>query len=243
MSERRFFTFPELVKVEEEKLILPPDESHHAFSVLRLREGDAVTVSDNESLYKGIIESISNSSVMIRIESLDPVRIPAERVYLFQAIPKGKKADGIVEIGTELGIDGFYFFKSDRSLGEISDKRFERFKKIAVSASKQSKRDYLPELTFLKNVEDALSFVSPRETVIVFDEQEGIEFQKIDISRKGGTEIIKYFVGPEGGFSDRERKLFSNSGAILSRLNSNILRTETASVVCATLILYRLGRI
>ncbi len=243
MSERRFFTFPELVRGKEKELILPPDESHHAFSVLRLRKGDAVTVSDNKNLYKGVIVSISNSSTMIKIETSKKIKIPAKRVYLFQAIPKGKKVDVIVEMGTELGIDGFYFFKSDRSLGEISDKRLERLKKIAKSASKQSKREYMPELTFLNNVEDALSLVSAKEIAIVFDEQQGIEFQKVNFSRKEENEIVKYFIGPEGGFSERERCLFSNSSIIFSKLNSNILRTETASVVCGTLILYRLGRI
>lgn len=243
MSDRRFFTLQEFVKLKEKKLVLPPEESHHAFSVLRLRKGDLVTVSDNKNVYEGIIELISERSATIKIQKRTPVRIPEKRVYLYQAIPKGRKIDAIVEKGTELGVDGFYFFKSDRSLGEITDKKLKRLERIAISASKQSKRDYLPVFAVLESVEGTLNSLSPEEMVIVFDEQKGVDFRKIDVFKGGKTRVVKYFIGPEGGFSDREKKLFEKSGAVITKLNSNILRTETASVVCGALILYKLGRI
>ena len=152
----RFYVKPEFVKGE--KIYIEKEESHHIIDVMRLREGDSVTVFDGTGkAYEGTIASTENKRVVINVSL---VRIADKdrtvSISLAQAIPKKDKMDLIVQKATELGVNEILPFESERTVvrskGERGRHKLERWNRIAVEASKQCGRNELPD------VKGALSF-------------------------------------------------------------------------------------
>lgn len=238
MSDRFFFTSPAEVDDSKTRLKLPPDESHHAISVLRLQKGDFLTVSDGVYVYEGKVSDLNKRAVEVEIASKRPVILPEVKIYLHQAIPKANKAEFIVEKCTEIGVFGFVFFYSQNSIGSIKEKKLERLKKIAISASKQSKRDVPPEVVI-----DEEGFgvkgpsMLPEEIFVAFDEKakKGIKetFKELHLLK---PRVVRLFVGPEGGFSEKDREVLQNIEAYFVKIGSTILKVETASIVAVALV-------
>lgn len=241
MSERRFYTEPALVDPGQSVLFLPEEETHHAVRVLRLQEGDEISVIDGNYVYQGVIASVKDRRASVSIVSKKPATTPKPSITLVQAVPKGKKADFIVEKAVEMGVDSVIFVKSERSVSPVSAGKLERWRKIALAAAKQSKRDTIA------NIEVADGF----EIVPVDDDTTGFVLhpeadQSLDglspaqINRTG--RIILY-VGPEGGFSGSEIEALKNHRYLPVRFKTPVLRTETAPIVALSVIMFLAGRL
>lgn len=239
MSERWFYTRKELVDETRGILALPEDEAYHAVKVLRLKEGEQVTVIDGQKVYSGEIVKAKKDEVIVQIINEEVVLKKEPELILCQAFPKGKKADFIVEKTTELGVDKIIFFPSEYSVAKFESAKIDRFSKLALQASKQSKRPYPPEIEMKNSL--FLPEVSKEEIVFVFDlEGEVVSFKSLENLK---PKKIYLFVGPEGGFSSKERESFLQKGYRLIKLNLPVLRAETAalaSIFFATLFFRKL---
>lgn len=235
------------------------DARHIALS-LRMRVGDSITLCDfarNE--YRCSLESITPTEVSARVISVSMSEAePPYTARLYQALPKGERADVIVQKSVECGVSEIVFFESERCIakmkGDSVDKKLARFGSIALEAAKQCGRGIVPEVRFVGGISDALAEMSDGELRFMCyeggsdgeypTEKLGELLARFENGRENYIPSdIRFMVGPEGGFGYGEVKLASESGLLLAGLGSRILRCETAPPFVLTCLAarYELG--
>ncbi len=192
---------------------LNPDDAHHLFRVLRLRDGEVVTVSDGVGGWRST-EVVGAS--LRAIGDIERAPAPA-RVTIATAIPKGDRAEWMVQKLTELGVGEIVFVDCARSVVRWDDERGakqrRRLERVAREASMQSRRTWLPTLLGPVPVAEVLS--RPGSALAEPDGHDEVDLPRCIV------------IGPEGGFSPDE--LAAPVPHI--RLSDTILRVETAAIV------------
>lgn len=246
----KFFTEPH--NISDDKGIIVGDDVKHIYKVLRLNEGEEVVLNNCEGTeYLGKINSINKSEVIIDIiEKLDTNNESDIKIHLFQGLPKGQKMDLIVQKGTELGINEFIPTITRRVDVKLKGefKKLDRLNRIALEASKQSKRSIIPKVKEVINFDEAMSQLKDMDLVLVpYENAENfgiktlmrqLREENVDLSYIHNVGIV---IGPEGGFEEEEITALSNQGAYIVTLGKRILRTETAGFTATALIQYELS--
>ncbi|MEX0594337.1 MAG: RsmE family RNA methyltransferase [Balneolaceae bacterium] len=219
---------------EARSCVLEGSEAHHATHVLRMSTGDPLFATDGEgALFDGVIESVEKEEVRISIRKETVHTGPAPEITIAVGlIKKRDRLEFAVEKAVELGVTRFVIFRGDRS--EKKGVRVDRLQAAALSAMKQSLRCWAPEVVEADSVEEVLKQAEAKgiKTVIA-DEQE--EPGRIGRRTWNRFNQLLFVVGPEGGFSDRERELFQTVEADRFSLGRYRLRTETAVIAIAGL--------
>jgi 16S rRNA (uracil1498-N3)-methyltransferase len=215
------------------------DDTHHLLHVLRLRAGEAVIAADGAGSFVPCVvrEGVSASRGRGRADASSPDVLEVSGVVqsfdqetrkrVAFALPKGERAEWTVQKLTEIGIADIVPLLTDRTVVRLSAaeslRRAERFRRIAREAGAQSRRLHLPVVAVPTTMEALL------ETLDTADGE-------IAIAEPGGgpltSTIATVLVGPEGGWSERELEVIPNRIS----LGSGVLRTETAALVAATLL-------
>ena len=254
MSLVTFFLDEQVIADESDSVFaleLEDSDMKHAHA-LRLRSGEKIAVIDASADYFVCeIRSIGRDFLEVSISETDGMR-EADingKVHLFHGLPKSDKFDDVIRQGTEIGVQAFFPFVSERTVPRLSaekaGRRADRWRKIAKSAAMQSGRRSIPEVGTLMDLEDALAELASYDLVILFWEEAGTSCRTIDdlagLCPAGGKAAV--VVGPEGGFSESEvdRITSSASTAHCCSLGNTILRTETAAVVGCALVIHALG--
>ncbi len=215
----------------------------HISKVLRMCEGDSLTVCDGEGEdYSTIISSITKTEVTAKI--ISKKRCEAEpniSVTLFQALPKQGKMEYIIQKNTELGVSKIVPVYSKRCVVKPSDKSF-RWQKVAIEAAKQCGRGVIPQITEVVTFDEALNQLSQCENAIMLYECETETRLKDVISGRQFTNI-GILIGPEGGFDEKEAQKAKSSNIQTITLGKRILRTETAGAAVLPIIMYEQGDI
>jgi len=222
-------------------VVLEGEEARHAASVVRLRVGERVQVSDgvSESI-EGVVISVAKQRVEIEVQTrkLQPPSEP--RVVVAQALAKGDGSVTAVELLTEVGVDEILPWSARRSIakwdGEKIAKGQERWSAVAREASKQSRRVAIPVIGQLHSTEALAERIGSADCAIVLHEGATQSFTSVDVPRSGEVLLV---VGPEGGIDESEIDVFRDSGAHIVRLGPSVLRSAHAGCVGATLILSR----
>ena len=155
--------------------------------------------------------------------------------------------DTIVQKAVEIGVKAIYPLACERSVvrleGEKATRRVERWQDIAREACKQCRRNKVPEIKPVLDLPGVLREIDSRTAIMLYEAEEklGIKtyFQEQG-SNLAGQEIF-LLVGPEGGFSSNEVETARIHNCPTLTLGPRILRTETAGIVAASIILYALG--
>lgn len=199
---------------------LDSDAQHHLDRVLRLREGERVAVCDGQGRWRLAVVVGSGDSFRIETDgamhTVERTRMP---LRLATAIPKGDRLDWLVQKAVEIGADTIQLLHTDRSVvrwkADRAAKQLERLRRIALEASRQSRRVWLPEVLAPVDASEVLSTSVAAEP--------------------GGRSVVptdnSIAIGPEGGWSTDELKMASDQ----VQLGHNVLRTETAAIVAVTL--------
>ena len=195
-------------------------------SVLRLKTGDTVILCDGMGTEsEAIIESLDKRSASLAI--IDPHEVdrePKNKITLYASILRRENFEIVVQKATEIGISTIVPLLSERTVKTGFNQI--RLQKILQEASEQSGRTVLPTLAEPMTFADALASVDPKTTVL-FDGS-GTPF-------KSKPTTANLFVGPEGGFSDREVALAKEAGYTIASLGELTLRAETAAIVVSYL--------
>jgi|SRR3989344_3934862 len=205
---------------------------HQWIKVFRMKAGDSVILFDNSGdEFVSRIELLleDNEAVLEIIERRRNENIPAKKVHLFQSFVKKDKFEWICEKATELGVSAIRPVLSERS--EKKDMNRDRLERIIKEAAEQSGRGVLPVLNEVVGLEKALS--SLEGTAIAFH----LEGEKFNAKNFLKPEIISIFIGPEGGWSPTEIKMFQEKNIPLFSFGRQILRSETAAVAATALVL------
>jgi 16S rRNA (uracil1498-N3)-methyltransferase len=224
------------------------EDVKHARDVLRLLPADLIIVSDGSGTdFVARVEAIGEKEITATILEEKKRAEVGPRVWLFQGFAKGAKMDLIVRQATEIGVSQLVPVFTERSVVHLGPeerkRRVARWQKIAVEASKQSQRSYLPKIHEPKNWQEAISLLGDFDLVVVPWEEERERSLKNTLkaySRK--WERVAVVIGPEGGFTRAEVSELDNLGGVPVSLGQNVLRTETASLVALAILFYELGQ-
>lgn len=145
---------------------------------------------------------------------------------------------------TEVGVHEIVLVQTKRSVSKVDDKKedkkLERWERIIYEAAKQSKRGKIPKLRGILSFKDALEDMKNNDLNIAPYENERTKSIKQAI--KGvNINTMGIFVGPEGGFEESEIEAIEEISGKSVSLGPRILRTETASLVASSIVLYELS--
>lgn len=233
---RRLFFVPEVRRGLTE---LTGSDAEHLVRVLRAEPGEVYEISDNKRAYLAKIETARKSSVVFQVMEELPPEPGRPAVCLFPALFKFDRFEWMMEKATELGaarIEPFSAIRSERGLGQATVKRVERWKKIAVEASQQSRRKRLPEIALAKDLGSILE--REMEWKLLLDESSlAPPLLSMLAARKMSVEHrIGLLLGPEGGWTDEERDRIVAAGWKACSLGPTILRAETAAIAALSVV-------
>jgi 16S rRNA (uracil1498-N3)-methyltransferase len=231
---RRFF----VDEVRNGKAQIEGDEARHLTRVLRVEAGQRYEISDNRNVYLAEIETAHKENVVFRTIEKLPASPPSPRFELYAALIKFDRFEWIVEKATELGVTEIVPIeaaRSERGLEKGAAKRLERWRRIALEASQQSRRSHLPEIA--EPVPLAQALARPATPRYVLDETPGVQplFQAIPYGRTA-QDTVAILTGPEGGWTDEERASFTAAGWIPVSMGPLILRAETAVIAALAVV-------
>lgn len=216
----------------EDLAVLDAAQSRHLHKVLRLRVGDKVQVFDGKGLLAdATIEQIGRERTTARlINKIQVAPKSSGRVILAVSIAKGERFDWMIEKCTELGADHIAAVRYEHTVKMGKDSAIERYRKIAIAAAKQCGRLYLPILTGPASFEHTLCELRAcyPAAQLFYGDADG-EMLTTDGNLHTQPDWI-VCIGPEGGFSDAERRLLAEVNARPVRVNPHILRIETAAI-------------
>lgn len=239
--------FIEQKQIGLEEIVINGQDVNHIGNVLRMKPGEKIVVSNGQGKsYCCEIAEITKEKVIARIvsESKEQGELPA-RLYLFQGLPKGEKMELIIQKAVELGAYQVIPVATQRSIVKLEGKKQEakvrRWNSIAESAAKQSGREIIPKVTEVMALNAAFSYAEKFEVKIIpFEHVRGMAETKRELERIRPGMNVGIFIGPEGGFEEKEIELAEKAGVIPVSLGGRILRTETAGLMVLSVAGYLL---
>jgi 16S rRNA (uracil1498-N3)-methyltransferase len=216
---------------------LTDNEALHLVKVIRASEGDVIELFEGK-LAAGNIRSISKKKVVLNISSSTTQKQrEGSKIIIAVSLAKGDRFDWLISKCTELGVDCIYPVLFERTVKQASNpKAVERWRNISISAAKQSKRLFLPE------IEEPIQF---KKLISKFEKDStkaNLLFGSLDKKAKSLLDItlnqktIAAFIGPEGGMTEEEENQLIKSGAKAVNLTETILRIETAAVAFSAVL-------
>ena len=203
--------------------------------VLRVEPGQRFEISDNGSVYLAEVVEARGERVVFRVEEPVDSPPPPVRVTLCAALIKFDRFEWIVEKATELGVERILpveATRTEKGLFEASRKRAERWERIARESSQQSRRARLPEI--LPAVRFEASLATEAGVRIFLEEGTAPALLRV---LPDGLSSAAVLLGPEGGWTDRERELAASAGWVAASLGPQVLRAETAAVASLAVLM------
>jgi 16S rRNA (uracil1498-N3)-methyltransferase len=234
-------------KIEGRRGSITGAELEHLKRVLRLRTGDRIIAfDDNGWEHEAVIRALDDTQGELEIvNSYQAARESPLAVTLAVALTKGDKIDYVVEKATELGVKTIAPFISRYTVPNLNDRkavqRAERWRKIALSATKQCGRTSLPEVLPICDYRELIGEQQPAGLKLFFWEREGDQTLKRVHEREARAESVSLVIGPEGGFTVEEAEMAHDRGYTMVRLGPRILRAETAALTALSLVQYLWG--
>jgi 16S rRNA (uracil1498-N3)-methyltransferase len=224
-----------------ERLELAAGDRHHLRTVLRLRPGAEVVLSDGEGAEVAAVLG-EDEAVLGADPDVHPPPRPALRVA--QGLPKGRKLDDVVRVCTELGVDTLVPVAARRSVtrleGARAAKAVERWQAVARAASEQARRVWRPTVTEVRTPA-ALADGEPAGTAVLVAHPGGTPLPHL-LDALSSASAVTVAVGPEGGWDDAEVASWVERGAAVVGLGPSVLRTEHAAAAAIAVLAAGLGR-
>ncbi|MCH7999815.1 MAG: 16S rRNA (uracil(1498)-N(3))-methyltransferase [Chloroflexi bacterium] len=244
---RRFFVPPDLLAGRE--VNLPPELARRLATVLRLKRGDRLVLADGAGRdYEVELTAVSPRSATAAVVAERPSPPePSLELVLYQSLIRTQRFELVLEKGTELGVSRFVPLLSGRArvrmpdaAGEGGSQRLQRWRRIVTEAAEQSGRGRVPAIEPPSLFEDAVRSASG--LLLLPWEGERSQGLRSYLRSLGDRPLAaSLFIGPEGGFAEDEVRLAREAGCVPISLGPRILRSETAGIVAAALVMHELG--
>jgi 16S rRNA (uracil1498-N3)-methyltransferase len=244
----RFFLPPEQCRGPD--LLLTGQEAHHALRVLRLHRGDQLTVLDGaggELLCEVAATPRDRVELVVRERRTAPR--PPYQLTLAQAVPKGRLMESIVHKATELGLSRLVPLLTERVVTHLepdaASHRAERWRAVALEAIKQCGSPWLPQIEEPMDLRQVVARREHFDLALLASLQPGAVhprqwFDRFRSEHRRAPQSVCIWIGPEGDFTPAETEAIQSAGALPITLGPLVLRTETASVYCLSVINYEL---
>ena len=223
-------------------IVISGEEANHIIKVLRMKEGESLTVFDTEgNCADGVIEKIGQKEVSVSVKRrYESDTEPKLKITLFQGIPKNPKMDLIIQKATELGVTKIVPVNTKRIVAKIEkDAKMDRLRRIAFEAAKQCGRAYVPKISDPVSFDTAIKMLKECDAAIIPYECE--KDGKLTKDLLENATSLGIIIGPEGGFEEDEVEKAEKAGVKRVTLGKRILRTETAGLIASALCLYVAG--
>ncbi|GHT13444.1 ribosomal RNA small subunit methyltransferase E [Planctomycetales bacterium] len=243
MTERFYIDSAES-QYDGNRVQLGGDEAHHFLRVMRGKVGDNVVLFDGSGFYyQGNVTVVGKNDVQIQIATTvaDAVESPI-RLTIASALPKGDRQRFLVEKIAELGVARFVPLHLERSVARANESAVGRLRRCVIETAKQCERNVLMEVTDEMTLPqfDELLRQEAFETKFILHPVKlgGIGQTVIRTVIDGGIPPhLAVLVGPEGSFTNREIETALRFGFKPLDLGARILRTETACIAAAAVLL------
>jgi len=233
---RRFF----VEQFEQNGAAMTGDAAHHLGRVLRAEPGQLYELSDGQAAWLARIELVQKERIEFAL--IEPIagRESALKTTLLLSLVKFDSFEWALEKATELGVKTIVPLaaaRSEKALLQAAQRRSERWKKILLEASQQSRRVRIPELHVPEK--PAQAFERGADCRVILSEK--VEARPLRAVLPGKAESATLAIGPEGGWTDEELSSAEAAGFSQASLGSLILRTETAVISALANLNYALG--
>ncbi len=242
----QFFVEPS--QIQGNRIVITGSDFNHIKNVLRMKAGEEIAASTgiDGREYRCGIEDFSEKEVIctLRFIKEDGVELPS-RIYLFQGLPKADKMELVVQKAVELGACEIIPMATGRAVVKLDEKKARaktvRWQGIAEAAAKQSKRSIIPKVTGVMSMKEAVAYAEKADIrLIPYELAEDMAKTKKIINGIRPGESVAVFIGPEGGFEEKEVAAAMEGGCIPITLGMRILRTETAGFTVLSWLMYHL---
>lgn len=233
---RKFYTNQDL----NVKSVILEDDYNHIVNVLRMKVGDPLYLFNDDGCdYTFRIDKINKKSIEASFNNKKTnLKENKCKVSIFQAFIKQDNLELITQKLTELNIDSLYLFNSDYTNLKCKESIFEKLNKVSIESCKQCERSKKLTINNAGNFESMLEILNNYDLVVFAYEKSN---KSLKAALEGcGVKNIAIVVGPEGGFSESEKKkLCELSNVKEVSISKNILRAETASIMLASVAMYQ----
>ena len=222
-------------EISGNRAALVGSHAQHLSQVLRGRVGQEFDIAAGDAVRRGRIISIANDRVEFELGEVIPVA-SAPSLTLVLSIFKFDRMEWAIEKCVELGasrIIPVVAHRTELHLAKAAEKRVERWRRLALQASEQSRRASTPEISLPQSLQVAITAPAGGTRIVLTESGERVTLK--DALQTHPAADITLAFGPEGGWTESELKFFQGAGWIAASLGSTILRTETA-VIAATAI-------
>lgn len=232
----------EQVLVVGERCVVGGSAANHIARVLRLREGDPVTLFDGRGgEYAARICGFSKSAVQLEVQEHRAIeRESALDLTLAQGISRGERMDWVVQKATELGVRRILPVLTERSVVRLDERQVERklqhWRAVAIAACEQCGRNRVPEVLSPIGVLDAVRAADAHSARLLLSPAATLRIQDLPRPAK-----ITLLIGPEGGLTEAEQDIALRGGFEPVRLGPRILRTETAAIAALAALQHTFG--
>ena len=227
---------------------LSKDDSNHIVRIMRKKINDKVYVVFNNEI-KYICNIIDNNVDKVLITPYEQVDGSNELpIKITVAIPplKNDKIEYLIQKITELGVSNIVLFNSERNIAKIKkdkvDSKLNRWNKIIKEAAEQSKRNIIPDITYVDSLGDLIKFSENYDYKVVAYEKESVNEDNINLKKLltsdlNDKDVIAVF-GSEGGLSEQEIDSLIEGKFDVIGLGKRILRAETAPLYFVSCVAY-----
>ena len=226
-------------KIIDNKFILDRDSTYHIETVMRMNLEDKIEIVYQEEVY--LTKIISFNPVVVKIiDKINKYNELNKKITICQSLVNNDKMHLILEKGTELGAYSFIPLNVTNSIIKLKckdlEKKVDHYKKIVYGASRQSKRNIVPQVYEIMDINNIIKMDFDLKILCTVNEMS--RSLKNVLQNKSNYDTMIIVIGPEGGFTKFEEEQLINNGFISVSLGNLVLRTETASLVALSMINY-----
>jgi 16S rRNA (uracil1498-N3)-methyltransferase len=247
----RFYVSP--AQIQGNAIFLDGREAHHALHVLRLRKAAAVVVLNGQGVELSCeVQEIRKADLTLLVRERKSFPELKPRITLFQAIPKGKIIEDIIEKATELGVSRVVPLLTERTITHLDHDdavaKQQKWQQVAIEAIKQCGQPWLPRVEAPISLQKCLEHKDSFDFGLVGSLEAGSRIPREVFQEWWSTHSpletnIAVWIGPEGDFTAQEYAGIRTIGTIPITFGSLVLRVETAAVFALSVIRYEgLGR-
>lgn len=239
MRRTRIYTNQRLAA--NSQVLLDPGASAHLARVLRLQEGDALTLFDGSGgEYPAVICALTRKQVSVTTgEHLAAERESGLHIHLGIAMSRGDRMDWVMQKATELGVAAVTPLFTERTEVKLSAeraaKKLRHWQQVMISACEQCGRNRLPQIRDMQRLAAWLADTNAQRKFVLHHRAKDREL------RTGKPSSVALLVGPEGGLTEAEIESAGHAGYSALRLGPRVLRTETAPLAGIAILQARWG--
>ena len=218
---------------------LTNEQTHYVKDVMRLKIGDKLSIFNTQGEWNAAIEFYEKNGAKIKIMEKVRNKDNEKNIWLAFSPIKQNPLNFVIQKGTELGVQKFIPILAERTI--VREINIERIKKIIIESSEQSNRISVPEINKPESLKNFLS-TFPKNGFLVFGDINSNQKNLKNILEKKVDGPICILIGPEGDFSENEKKMIINLNQTYPiSLAKNILKAETAALSAISIVNYHLN--